>query len=52
MLNAAQELLQSFFSTDVEPRGYKALHANRPTPPRPHFSRKGRCPKLFKGHRP
>lgn len=67
MLNAAQVLLQSFFTPGVEPRGYKAPHANRPTPARPRFTRKSRFavayddegnvtavrkPRLFKGHRP
>lgn len=43
-LNRAQVLLQSWLA-DAIPRDYRAPHANRPTPPTPHYSRYSRKPR-------
>lgn len=48
----ALDLLHSFFGDVVRPWGYKAPHALRGTPPRPHYARAKRRRRLFKGHRP
>lgn len=43
-LNLAQEYLQTLLEGHTL-RSYKAPHANRPTPPRPHYSRYVRSPR-------
>ena len=49
--NAAQTLVLSFFSGERKFVQTKSPHANQPTPPRPHYPRKNRKKRLFKGHR-
>ncbi|MDK3075161.1 hypothetical protein QO034_18900 [Sedimentitalea sp. JM2-8] len=49
-LRVAQELLQVIIGDGAlpGPHDYKAPHANRGTPPRPHYSRYSRKPRAFR----
>lgn len=49
-LTVAQELLHAILSDcgPIDPHQYKAPHAPRGTPPRPHYSRYRRTPRLFR----
>lgn len=52
-LNAAQVMVMAFVGNDPKFLDYRAPHANRAPPPRPHFPRHlRRRPGLLKGLRP
>ena len=50
----AQEFILHHILSDnaKPPQDYKAPHAYRGTPQKPHYPRSTRKKKLFKGHRP